>query len=152
MIFPYCPSSLLLTALTVLDSSSSWKYGYSISANEIPRLKRDHVSRKEKTIGLHWYTNLAGHSYTGSALIIIHFNLSLIMATSSSQKKPYIPYHNPFSICSLMGRYTLAIRGEPKDAASEVVVDEHEVDIFREAQLEEKFLCEVNPKGQVSLT
>jgi hypothetical protein len=48
-----------------------------------------------------------------------------------------------------MVRYTLALRGEPVDAASEMTIEEREVDIFREAQLEENFLCEVNPKGQV---
>jgi hypothetical protein len=50
-----------------------------------------------------------------------------------------------------MVRYTLAIRGAPKEASVRLVVEEQEVDIFREAQLEERYLCEVNPKGQVSL-
>lgn len=49
-----------------------------------------------------------------------------------------------------MVRYTLAIRGVAKDPASEMAVEEREIDIFREGQLEESFLCDVNPKGQVS--
>src|SRR6266498_4599050 len=44
-------------------------------------------------------------------------------------------YHNHYSICSLMVRYTLALRGQPKDPASEVSVQEQVVDIFREEQL-----------------
>jgi hypothetical protein len=31
-----------------------------------------------------------------------------------------------------------------------MVVDEQEVDIFAAEQLKEAFLCEINPKGQVS--
>jgi hypothetical protein len=49
-----------------------------------------------------------------------------------------------------MVRYTLAIRGVAKDPASEMAVEEREIDIFGEGQLEESFLCDVNPKGQVS--
>jgi hypothetical protein len=49
-----------------------------------------------------------------------------------------------------MVRYTLAIRGIAKDNASEMVVEEREIDIFHEEQLEESYLCDVNPKGQVS--
>jgi glutathione S-transferase len=60
-----------------------------------------------------------------------------------------ILYHHPYSICSIMVRYTLAIRGAPKDASAAIVVEEQEVDIYHGAQLKEQYLCEVNSKGQV---
>ena len=50
-----------------------------------------------------------------------------------------------------MVRYTLAIRGKQKQASTVIVVEEKEVDILHGAQIEQKYLCEVNPKGQVSL-
>jgi len=49
-----------------------------------------------------------------------------------------------------MVRYTLAIRGAPHSPAAAMTVDEQMVDIFHEAQLDEDFLLNVNPKGQVS--
>lgn len=58
-------------------------------------------------------------------------------------------YFHPYSICSLMVRYTLALRGKPKVASPDIVLDLHEVDIFHGAQLEEHFLLNVNPMGQV---
>ncbi|KAE9379703.1 hypothetical protein N431DRAFT_398147 [Stipitochalara longipes BDJ] len=61
----------------------------------------------------------------------------------------YTLYYNQWSICSQMVLLTLAFRGQPKDAKSEMVVEEQAVDIFKSAQLEETFLTEVNPKGQV---
>jgi hypothetical protein len=70
--------------------------------------------------------------------------------TNDSPEAPhYGLYFNYYSICSLMVLYTLALRGEPKDPESEMIVDTYEVDIFHEAQLEEQFLCEINAKGQV---
>ena len=48
-----------------------------------------------------------------------------------------------------MVRYTLALRGALKSPDSDIVVELHEVDMFHEAQLEEHFLLEINPKGQV---
>lgn len=72
------------------------------------------------------------------------------MEAQPTWKLPYILYHNRLSICSIMVRYTLAIRGIAKDTASEMVVEEREIDIFHEEQLEESYLCDVNPKGQVS--
>jgi hypothetical protein len=58
-------------------------------------------------------------------------------------------YHNYFSICSIMVRYTVAIRGAPKDTESEILIEEQAVDIFHEEQLSEHFLCDINPLGQV---
>ena len=60
-------------------------------------------------------------------------------------------YHNKFSVCSLMVRYTIALRGPPQDASSPILVREQDVDIFHEEQLSEHFLCEINAKGQVYL-
>jgi hypothetical protein len=67
----------------------------------------------------------------------------------SGHKAPYVLYHHPYSICSIMVRYALALRGEPKAASDEMVVEERVVEIFKGEQLTEHFLCEVNPKGQV---
>lgn len=63
---------------------------------------------------------------------------------------PYNLYCSRFSVCSLMVRYCLAIRGTARNASAVMVVDEQEVDIFAAEQLKEAFLCEINPKGQVS--
>ncbi len=48
-----------------------------------------------------------------------------------------------------MVRYTFAVRGEPRDAEAAMVIEEQGVDLFHEEQLDEHFLCDVNPKGQV---
>ncbi|KIX03226.1 uncharacterized protein Z518_06778 [Rhinocladiella mackenziei CBS 650.93] len=58
-------------------------------------------------------------------------------------------YHYDYSICSLMVRYTYALRGEPKDEASDIILTERHVDLFRSEQLTEDFLRNINPKGQV---
>lgn len=68
------------------------------------------------------------------------------MATSVNE---YILYYNRYSICSLMALYTLRLRGQPKDAQSEMVVSLKEVDIFGQEQLTEHFLCDINAEGQV---
>jgi hypothetical protein len=60
-------------------------------------------------------------------------------------------YHNKFSVCSIMVRYTIALRGPPQDASSPILAREQDVDIFYEEQLSEHFLCEINAKGQVYL-
>lgn len=57
-------------------------------------------------------------------------------------------YYNPFSICSLMVRFTLALKGRAKSQDTALHVEEHLVDIYTDEQLQEWFLC-VNPKGQV---
>jgi hypothetical protein len=50
-----------------------------------------------------------------------------------------------------MVRYTLAVKGAPRDSTAAMVVEEQEVDIYNGAQLAEKYLLEVNPKGQVRI-
>ncbi|EMC95910.1 hypothetical protein BAUCODRAFT_34669 [Baudoinia panamericana UAMH 10762] len=62
----------------------------------------------------------------------------------------YTLYYHDYSLCANMVRFSLAIAGEPRDASSEMQVEEKAVDIFRGAeQLEEYYLCHINPKGQV---
>ncbi|KAL3446404.1 hypothetical protein BJX65DRAFT_279528 [Aspergillus insuetus] len=58
-------------------------------------------------------------------------------------------YHHPYSICSIMVRQTIAIRGEAIDADSEAHITEQVVEIFKEEQFSEHFLTEINPLGQV---
>ncbi len=49
-----------------------------------------------------------------------------------------------------MVRFTLALAGQPADEASRMEVSEQVVDILGGGeQLEETFLCDINPKGQV---
>ena len=48
-----------------------------------------------------------------------------------------------------MVRQTIGIRGEPKDEASKISIDEKVIEIFKEEQFSEQYLCEVNPEGQV---
>jgi glutathione S-transferase len=56
-----------------------------------------------------------------------------------------ILYYFKESICSYMVRLTLTF------AAPKMHVDLRHVDIFEKSeQLDEKFLCEINPKGQVT--
>ena len=61
----------------------------------------------------------------------------------------YTLYHFPSSICSIMVRYTLAVRGPPRDEESAMAVAEKIINITRDEQLTEEFLCDINPKGQV---
>ena len=68
------------------------------------------------------------------------------MAASTSNYDLYI---NTYSICSIMVEYTIALRGEPKDAESDMPIVLHDVDLFRTEQLTEAFLTEINPEGQV---
>ena len=52
-----------------------------------------------------------------------------------------------------MTRFTLAVRGDAAPGCEPVHVNEHEVDIFdKMEQVDEHFLLEVNPKGQVRLS
>jgi hypothetical protein len=69
--------------------------------------------------------------------------------TSHPHEQPCILYHHPQSICSLMVRYTFALAGDPGPGSWRIALDLQEVDIFNNAQLEEFYLCHVNPKGQV---
>ncbi|KAH8820179.1 hypothetical protein F5884DRAFT_893113 [Xylogone sp. PMI_703] len=69
--------------------------------------------------------------------------------TSYPNGVPYTLYYNPFSICSLMMRWLVVIRGEPKDEESRMDISIREIDIFHEEQFSEWYLCDVNPNGQV---
>ncbi|OAP54847.1 hypothetical protein AYL99_11295 [Fonsecaea erecta] len=62
---------------------------------------------------------------------------------------PYTLYHNYYSICSIMMRYLMRIRGDPASPAVKMDVTEHNVDIFSEEQFSEDYLLKVNPNGQV---
>ena len=61
--------------------------------------------------------------------------------------QPYTLYHNPFSLCSLMVRFTLALISQFEPLP--LKLEEREIDIQHGGQLEEFYLCEVNPKGTV---
>jgi len=63
----------------------------------------------------------------------------------------YTLYHHPVSICSIMVRYTYALRGPAKEGSPDLPVHDQVVDIFNQEQLSERFLCDINAKGQVSL-
>lgn len=60
-----------------------------------------------------------------------------------------ILYHSAYSMCALMVRYTLALRGPPKDDTSTLNVREVSIDLFQGEHLTEEFLCEINKYGQV---
>jgi len=61
----------------------------------------------------------------------------------------YILYHNYYSICSIMMRYLMRIRGDPANSAVKMNVMEKNIDIFNEEQFSEEYLLKVNPNGQV---
>lgn len=61
----------------------------------------------------------------------------------------YILYHDPVSICSVMVRYTLALRGKAKDEDASLHVQERLCSLKNRDHLTEEFLCDVNPKGEV---
>ena len=66
------------------------------------------------------------------------------------QASRYVLFYNPYSVCSLMVLYTLALKGNHKHAKDEINVQTKFVDIFNEEQLEEHFLCNINDHGQVA--
>jgi hypothetical protein len=78
----------------------------------------------------------------------IYLHKSLV-TSEAKMRRPYMLYHHPSSVCSLMVRYTWALRGAPRSPSMEMEMDEQMIDIFHTAQLEENFLCEINPQGQV---
>lgn len=73
--------------------------------------------------------------------------IDLTMSTSDATHKLY---HFTFSICSIMVRYTFALRGEPADPGNKMRLTEEEVNIMKGEQLTEHFLCDINPAGEVS--
>ena len=58
-------------------------------------------------------------------------------------------YQFTYSICSIMVRYTYAIRGEAKDAHNEIRLIEEDINILKGDQLTEEYLCNVNIAGEV---
>ena len=64
----------------------------------------------------------------------------------------FVLYHNYWSICSIQTRYIWALRGSPKDTASDIPLVEKAIDIQGGEQLSEECLCEINPKGEVCAT
>ena len=70
-------------------------------------------------------------------------------AQLSDQRGHYVLHYDIYSICSSMVRFTNQFRGPSQSPASAMSIEEKLVDIHRMDQLEEKFLLEVNPKGQV---
>lgn len=70
------------------------------------------------------------------------------MATSPST---HILHHFQYSIRSLFVRYTYALRGPAADQSVEIRLEEQHVDLRppRFDQIEEKFICDINPSGEV---
>lgn len=66
-----------------------------------------------------------------------------------SKDEQFVLYHHAFSVCSIMVRYTLALAEESSEASSRMDVREESVDLFKNEQIEEHYLTEVNAKGQV---
>lgn len=50
-----------------------------------------------------------------------------------------------------MVRYIFAVSGAFAGDKPDMILELQEVDIFKNAHLEEFYLCNVNPKGQVSM-
>lgn len=61
----------------------------------------------------------------------------------------YVLYHHIYSVRSLMVRYAFAIAGEVDPVSSGIKIREESIDIFHDEQLNEHFLLDINPKGQV---
>lgn len=62
----------------------------------------------------------------------------------------HILYHHNYSICSIMARYSFALRGDPIDEDHEIRIQEKQIDILNEKeQLLEHYLCDINPAGEV---
>ncbi len=75
--------------------------------------------------------------------------LTQMAFTTRSEGVAYTLYYNRFSICSIMMRWLVDIRGEPQDEASRMDIGLKEINIFAEEQFAEWYLCDVNPNGQV---
>lgn len=81
----------------------------------------------------------------------MHQFLSEIVQVNMEYPESYTLYFNKWSICSQMVQLTLAFRGEPKGDESTMIVEQKEIDILKSEQLEEAYLLEINPKGQVRI-
>ena len=64
--------------------------------------------------------------------------------------RSYTLYHNNWSVCSLMARLTLELAGRSNNSFPHV--EQIPIDIQHGGQLEEYYLCDVNPKGTVGLS
>lgn len=62
------------------------------------------------------------------------------------QEDKYVLYYNPYSICSLMVLYTMAVT----DAEADLNMEKRILDIYHEEQFTEHYLCDINDHGQVS--
>lgn len=70
------------------------------------------------------------------------------MATNPST---HILHHFQYSIRSLFVRYSYALRGPAAHPGTEIRLEEHHIDLRPPGfdQLEEKFICDINPSGEV---
>lgn len=64
--------------------------------------------------------------------------------------EPYTLYHNFWSSCSLMLRLSLFLSQGP-GSSEPVSFKETEIDIQHGGQIDEDFMCNVNPRGQVGV-
>ena len=87
---------------------------------------------------------LSSHSFVDNKAKRIVLQTSIIMAQPT-----HVLYHHPFSVCSIMVRYTFALRGAPGNEASEIRLEERVCDILRGEQLSEHYLCDINANGEV---
>jgi hypothetical protein len=62
---------------------------------------------------------------------------------------PYILYYFQFSNFSIMVRYAIALRGEPGSEA--MTIEEKSINLHKDEHLQEWYLADINPKGQVSI-
>ena len=76
---------------------------------------------------------------------------SAAMASANATSAPYVLYYHPYSVCSLMVLYTMALKGSAISPENEINVETKIVDIFRQKQLDEDYLCDINKYGQVHL-
>ena len=68
----------------------------------------------------------------------------------SSKEPTHTLYHNLYSVCSLMVRYSFALRGSPKSPSqeNEIRINEQSIALTGE-QLTEHYLCDINANGEV---
>ena len=71
------------------------------------------------------------------------------MVRADDISAPFLLYYHPYSVCSLMVLYTLALKGTATSLENEIDVEAKVLDIFHQKQLDEDFLCNINKYGQV---
>ena len=71
------------------------------------------------------------------------------MASANDKSAPCVLYYHPYSVCSLMVLYTMALKGSATSPENEIDVEAKVLDIFHQRQLDEEFLCNINKYGQV---